>query len=78
MNNFVIESIALSKTYFEASSKIEVLKSIDFQVKPAELLAIVGNSGSGKSTLLHLFGGLDKPTSGEVKIAGKKHVLSSC
>lgn len=77
MSNFVVECVALSKTYLEASSKIEVLKSIDFQVKPAELVAIVGNSGSGKSTLLHLFGGLDKPTSGEVKIAGKNLSLLS-
>lgn len=71
MNNFVLECRQLSKTYYDATGKIEILKKIDLQVRPAELIAIVGNSGSGKSTLLHLLGGLDKPTSGAVIIAGK-------
>lgn len=71
MSNLVLECVQLSKTYHDAAAKIEVLKQIDLQVKPAELIAIVGNSGSGKSTLLHLLGGLDKPTTGDVKIAGK-------
>jgi lipoprotein-releasing system ATP-binding protein len=71
MNNFVLECRQLSKTYFDASAKIEVLKKIDLQIKQAELIAIVGNSGSGKSTLLHLLGGLDKPSEGSVFIAGK-------
>lgn len=47
------------------------MKNINLQIKPSELIAIVGSSGSGKSTLLHLLGGLDKPTKGTVKIAGK-------
>ncbi len=71
MNNYIIECQALSKVYHDATAKIEVLKQIDLQVKPAELIAIVGNSGSGKSTLLHLLGGLDKPTGGTVLLAGK-------
>lgn len=70
MNNFVLECKNLSKTYDDAITQIEVLKNIDLQVCQAELVAIVGNSGSGKSTLLHLLGGLDKPTRGEVMIAG--------
>lgn len=70
-NNLVLECVQLSKTYHDAALKIEVLKQINLQVKPAELIAIVGNSGSGKSTLLHILGGLDKPTEGEVLIAGK-------
>ena len=71
MNNFVLECRQLSKIYYDAAGKIEVLKKINLQVKPSELIAIVGNSGSGKSTLLHLLGGLDKPTDGTVTIAGK-------
>lgn len=71
MNSCVVESTGLSKTYYDADSKIEVLKNINLQVNAAELVAIVGNSGSGKSTLLHLLGGLDRPTTGNVSIAGK-------
>lgn len=71
MNNFILECQDLSKNYLEATSKIEILKKINLQVQASELVAIVGNSGSGKSTLLHLLGGLDKPTSGNVLIAGK-------
>lgn len=71
MNNYVLECLNLSKTYGDVAGNIDVLKQINLQVSPAELVAIVGNSGSGKSTLLHLLGGLDKPSTGEVMIAGK-------
>jgi lipoprotein-releasing system ATP-binding protein len=71
MSNYVIECLSLSKVYRDAAAKIEVLKKIDLKVSPSELIAIVGSSGSGKSTLLHLLGGLDKPTSGKVLLAGK-------
>jgi lipoprotein-releasing system ATP-binding protein len=71
MSNFVLECQALSKSYLDAAAKIHVLTNINLTVQPAELIAIVGNSGSGKSTLLHLLGGLDKPSSGKVFIAGK-------
>jgi len=71
MNNYVIECTELSKVYHDATAKIEVLNRINLQVRPGELIAIVGNSGSGKSTLLHLLGGLDKPTSGKIILASK-------
>lgn len=71
MNNYILECEQLSKTYRDVTTKIDVLKNINLCVKPSELIAIVGSSGSGKSTLLHLLGGLDKPTTGKVKIAGK-------
>ena len=77
MNNYVLECQALSKTYLEAASKIDVLKDINLQVQASELVAIVGNSGCGKSTLLHLLGGLDKPTTGNVVIAGKNLAMLS-
>lgn len=64
--------MGLKRTYKEGLSQIEVLHDINLQVKPCELVAIVGNSGSGKSTLLHLLGGLDKPTEGKVFVAGKE------
>src|SRR4030095_5078179 len=47
-----------------------VLHGVDLVVRPRELLAVVGPSGSGKSTLLHIVGTLDRPTAGDVHIAG--------
>jgi lipoprotein-releasing system ATP-binding protein len=71
MNNSVIACANLAKIYMDAAVQVDVLQQIDLEVKPAELVAIVGSSGSGKSTLLHLLGGLDKPTTGIVRVAGK-------
>lgn len=72
MNNLTIQCSGLSKTYSDGVSKINVLQQINLDVNPSEMVAIIGTSGSGKSTLLHLLGGLDKPTEGEIIIAGKK------
>lgn len=67
----VIQCQNVGKTYDDGSIKVEVLRNIDFQVASGEGIGIIGASGSGKSTLLHILGGLDKPTSGEVKIQGQ-------
>ena len=56
----------LTKEYNDGQNSVKVLKSVNFSIKKAEQIAIVGISGSGKSTLLHLLGALDKPTSGQV------------
>ncbi|EKD73479.1 MAG: hypothetical protein ACD_45C00303G0001 [uncultured bacterium] len=72
MNNSVITCTSLGKYYRDGAAQINVLEDINLDVKPAELVAIVGSSGSGKSTLLHLLGGLDQPTSGSVMVAGTK------
>ncbi|MFJ7953930.1 ABC transporter ATP-binding protein [Lysinibacillus sp. NPDC096418] len=61
----------LFKSFEQGQQKIEVLKGIDLSIKEGEFIAIMGPSGSGKSTLLQLLGGLDTPSSGQVKIQGK-------
>ena len=51
---------------------VRALAGVSFEIDEGELLAIVGPSGSGKSTLLHIMGTLDRPTSGEVTVAGHR------
>ena len=50
---------------------IRVLDGVSFSVEPGEHVAIVGRSGAGKTTLLNILGGLDRPTSGDVVLAGE-------
>jgi putative ABC transport system ATP-binding protein len=54
----------------EYEGDVTALAGVTFQLRPAELVAVVGPSGSGKSTLLHVVGTLDRPTRGSVQIAG--------
>ncbi|MCM1157347.1 MAG: ABC transporter ATP-binding protein [Clostridium sp.] len=66
----VIEVKDLYKIYKVGSTKVRALNGVDFKVYEGEFCAIVGTSGSGKSTLLNMLAGLEKPTKGEVVIAG--------
>ena len=61
----------ISKTFGEKSSKTEVLKDINFEVKDGEFIILNGASGSGKTTLLTILGGLLSQTSGDVIYEGK-------
>ncbi len=56
----------IQKKYTQGASTLQVLKGIDLEVMPNDVVAIVGPSGAGKSTLLHILGGLDRPTDGQV------------
>ena len=60
----------LSKYYVRGDQVIPVLVDIDLDVDAGEYVALMGPSGSGKSTLLNLIAGIDKPSSGEIRVAG--------
>jgi lipoprotein-releasing system ATP-binding protein len=61
----------LKKTFRIDMVEVRVLKGIDLDIQPGEVLSVVGASGVGKSTLLHILGALDRPSSGEVHFDGK-------
>lgn len=69
--NEIIRTQHLSKEYKMGSQRIKALDNVDLSVNEGSFVSVVGTSGSGKSTLLHLIGGLDKPSDGEVWLAGK-------
>jgi putative ABC transport system ATP-binding protein len=68
----VLEARSLRKQYKLGTQVVNALSGVDFLVEKGEFVAIMGPSGSGKSTLLHLLGGLDKPSDGEITLAGKQ------
>ncbi|EHQ89256.1 ABC transporter ATP-binding protein [Desulfosporosinus youngiae] len=68
----VIETVDLWKAYKLGTVDVEVLKDVNVHIHKEEFVSIMGPSGSGKSTLLYLIGGLDKPTSGCIKVNGKE------
>jgi putative ABC transport system ATP-binding protein len=68
----VLEATSLVKKYQLGGHQVNALNGVNFGVEKGEFVAIMGPSGSGKSTLLHLLGGLDKPSEGEVTLAGQQ------
>ena len=68
----VLEAKELHRRYTLGKLSVSALAGVDFVVQEGEFVAIMGPSGSGKSTLLHLIGGLDKPSDGDVTLAGQR------
>ena len=66
----ILEIKNLNKVYGVGDTKVVALDHVNFDIEQGEFVAIVGPSGSGKSTLMHILGGVDRATSGEVRIAG--------
>ena len=71
MSDSIISVEHLSKSVTDSTGTLDILRDIDFALKPQETVAIVGASGSGKSTLLSIMAGLDTPTRGTVRLAGQ-------
>jgi len=68
----LIELKNISKTYNTTAVPVKALREINLNFEKQEFTSIVGPSGSGKTTLLNILGGLDKPSSGQVIVAGKE------
>lgn len=67
----VIECRELTRTYKEGPVKLTIFSDISLTVGAGETVAIVGSSGAGKTTLLNLLGGLDRPSTGHIRICGQ-------
>lgn len=68
--DIILSAKEIHREFQTVETVLHVLKGITFDVKRSQMVAVTGVSGVGKSTLLHILGGLDRPTHGEVRIAG--------
>ena len=67
MTEPVFQARALTKVYRMGESEVHALRGVDLEIRAGEFIVLLGPSGSGKSTLLNILGGLDTPTTGEVR-----------
>ncbi|HEY2708650.1 MAG TPA: ABC transporter ATP-binding protein [Caulobacteraceae bacterium] len=67
----VVSVKGVVKSYKRGRQSVEVLHNLDLDIQPGEFIALMGPSGSGKTTLLNLIGGLDRPTDGDIVVAGE-------
>jgi len=66
-----LEAVDVTRSYLLDGVSIEALRGVSLRVDHGDFVAVVGPSGSGKSTLMHLLGGLDRPTSGTMRVGGR-------
>src|SRR4051794_40064024 len=66
----VVSARDLVRRYGQGDTAVDALRGVSVDIARSRLTAVMGPSGSGKSTLMHILAGLDKPTSGEVSVAG--------
>src|SRR5580765_7931771 len=66
----VVSAQEITRRYGEGETAVDALRGVSLEIERGKLTAVMGPSGSGKSTLMHILAGLDRPTSGEVTIAG--------
>ncbi len=71
MTELVLEANSIARSFRQGPIDLEVLRGIGLEVRAGERIAIIGASGSGKTTLLQILGGLDRPTSGTVRVCGQ-------
>lgn len=69
-NRLLVDVKGVDKVFKRGAERIRVLRGLDVEIPKGEFLALMGPSGSGKSTLLNLIGGLDRPSAGQVHVAG--------
>jgi putative ABC transport system ATP-binding protein len=72
VNHLVVEVRAVSRTFGTGRSAVRALREVSFTVPRGQLVALHGRSGSGKTTLLNITGGLDRPDTGQVLVAGRE------
>jgi len=73
----IIQLHQVVKKYQGKASSVTALKGVDLQIGAGEFVAVLGKSGAGKTTLVNLISGIDRPTSGEIRVAGTAvHVLN--